>query len=99
MFKDIYSFEALDKMSAGEIVKVFDRNTGEIVTVNDLTVLEFALMIRQSETEKGRYVFFATDNAAEKKDDKCDANKTAKAIAEVFGFTVIQEKGGGKDGV
>lgn len=60
LYKEIYSFQAMDAIIAGEIVKCFDLDSGETVTLNELYTAVCAKLIRSAEQENGRYSFFAT---------------------------------------
>ena len=63
----IYTFEIMDFINAGKTVCAVDR--GELVTfcVGDLTVKEFSSMLKNAETEKGRYDFWI-EEAEEKQE-------------------------------
>ena len=60
LYKEIYSFQAMDEIVAGEVVKCFDLDSGETVTLNELYAAICAKLIRSAEQETGRYKFFAT---------------------------------------
>jgi hypothetical protein len=55
-FKEIYSFNALDEIKAGELVYVVDRREKEVIFVNAMTVSNLCRLLES--TEKGRYVFW-----------------------------------------
>ena len=59
MYQDIFTWEILGKIKAGQIVNVTDRMKGETLYVNGMTVNEFAELMNEAENDKiGRFHFY-----------------------------------------
>lgn len=97
LYKEIYSFQAMDEIVAGEVVKCFDLDSGECVTLNELFAAVCAKLIRSAEQEHGRYRFFATTRAemaeAQKKaaQDAADSNTKPDSMVITIKNGVIDD--------
>lgn len=64
-YKVIYTFEVLNKIIEGKNVGMTDRGDCDVRSVNDMTVEEFAGVLRDFEETKGRYEFWMEEQEDE----------------------------------
>lgn len=59
MYKSISKYSILDSIKDGANVIAFDRETGKCVSVNQMTVAEYAAFAENDENIDSRYDFYA----------------------------------------
>lgn len=69
VFAKVYSFEAIDKIESGKNVYMLDRMYAVTANVSNLTIEEFAEIIRQEKKEPTRFEFWTEIEEKEENED------------------------------
>lgn len=57
-FEGVYSFDVIREIKKGKLVYVLDKEEQTVKCVNDMIVDKLAEVLKNSETEKTRYMFW-----------------------------------------
>ena len=68
-FKEIYDFSVLSELRNGTQIRVFDKKEKFCEEVGNLTVNELMNVLKASEEEKDRYLFYTVEEERENEND------------------------------
>ena len=69
MYREIYAFDVMNYLKSGQVVNVTDRQKGETLYINGMTMNEYASLMKEAENDKtGRFNFYGY----EKEDEHAD---------------------------
>lgn len=68
-FKEIYDFSVLSELRGGKQINVFDKKEMFCEEVGNLTVNELMNVLRASEEEKDRYLFYTVEEKKENENE------------------------------